>query len=75
VLQDDPLLVSEGSGRAYIQSDGRIIVSTRDSQLPDLKNYQVAYYVYGETGSHDIGVTTLEYLSVGDLSVSYDIQS
>lgn len=75
VLQDDPLLVSEGSGRAYIQSDGRLIVSTRDSQLPDLKNYQVAYYVYGETGSHDIGVTTLEYLSVGDLSVSYDIQS
>ena len=74
VLQEDPLQVSDGSGKAYIQADGRIIVSTRDGMLPDLKDYQVAYYVYGETGSKDIEVTILEYLTVGNLSVNFSIQ-
>jgi uncharacterized phage protein gp47/JayE len=72
VLQDDPLQVSAGPGRAYIQADGRIIVSSRDGNLPDTKNYQIAYYVYGETGSKDIEVASLEHLRVGNFIINYD---
>lgn len=72
VLQDDPLDVSGGAGRAYIQSDGKIVVSTKDGQLPDIKSYEVAYYVYGETGSEDINVASIEYLNVGTFTIVYD---
>lgn len=72
VLQDDPLDVTGGPGRGYIQSDGRIIVSTREGDLPDSKSYLVAYFVQGETGSKDINVNTIEYLSVGTFSITYD---
>jgi hypothetical protein len=72
VLQDTPLDVSGGPGRAYIEADGKIIVSTRDGQLPDTKSYQVAYYVFGETGSKDIEVATIESLSVGNMNIIYD---
>lgn len=67
VLQPDPLDVSGGPGRGYIQADGRIIVSTRDGQLPDTKNYQAAYFVYGEKGAKDINVSSVEYLTVNVL--------
>ena len=72
VLQEDALTVSGGPGRGYIQADGRIIVSTRDGNLPDSKSYQVAYYVYGETGSKDIQVASLEHLRVGNFIIKYD---
>ena len=72
ILQDDPLDVSEGAGRAYIQSDGKIIVSPIDGQLPDTKNYEVAYYVEGETGSEDINVAAVESLRIGTLTIAYD---
>jgi len=72
ILQDSPLEVSEGAGRAYIRSDGKIVVSTRDGQIPDLKSYEVSYYVQGETGSYDINVASVEYLSIGSFSVAYD---
>ena len=72
MLQEDPLDVSAGPGRGYIQADGKIIVSTRDGALPDTKNYQVAYFVYGETGSKDIQVASLEYLKVGTPVVRFD---
>lgn len=71
-LQDDPLDVSGGAGRGYIQDDGKIIVSTKDGQLPDTKNYQVAYYVYGEEGSEDINVNLIESLRIGTLTIVYD---
>jgi len=71
VLQDDPLDVSGAAGRAYIQSDGRIIVSTRDGQLPDTKDYEVAYYVFGESGSEDINVAAIESLKIGTLTIAY----
>ena len=71
VLQDDPLDVSGSAGRAYIQPDGRLVVSTLDGQLPDTKNYQVAYFVYGETGSKDINAEALETLVLGNLSIVY----
>jgi hypothetical protein len=72
VLQTDPLNVSGGPGRGYIRSDGKIIVSTKDGQLPDTKNYDVAYYVYGETGSDDINVAQIEYLTVGSFTPNVD---
>lgn len=72
VLQDDPLAVSDGPGRAYIQADGKIVVSTKDGSLPDTKKYQVAYYVYGETGAKDINTASVEYLNVGTFSITYD---
>jgi hypothetical protein len=72
VLQDDPLDVSGGAGRGYIQSDGTIVVSTKDGQLPDTKSYEVAYYVYGETGSEDINVASIEHLRVGTFTIVYD---
>lgn len=72
VLQDDPLNVSGGAGRAYIQNDGKIIVSTKDGQLPDAKDYQVAYYVFDEQGSEDVNVALIEYLKLGTLTIVYD---
>jgi len=71
-LQDDPLDVSGGAGRGYIQDDGKIVVSTKDGQLPDIKDYQVAYYVYGEEGSEDINVNQIESLTIGTLTIVYD---
>lgn len=72
VLQSDPLEVSGGPGRGYIQADGKIIVSSRDGNLPDSKRYQVAYYVYGETGTKDIEVASLEHLRLGNFLINYD---
>jgi len=72
ILQTDPLDVSAGPGRAYIQADGKIIVSTKDGTLPDTKSYQVAYFVYGEMGSEDIQVASLEYLEIGTPIIRFD---
>jgi hypothetical protein len=73
VLQEDPIQVSGGAGRGYIMADGRIVVSTRDGLLPDTKSYQVAYFVFGEKGAKDINVASVEYLSVGNLTIAYDL--
>jgi hypothetical protein len=72
MLQSDPLDVSGGPGRGYIREDGKIVVSTIDGALPDSKSYEVAYYVYGETGSKDINVASIENLVVGTLTIVYD---
>lgn len=72
VLQADPLDVSAGPGRGYIMADGKIIVSTKDGTLPDTKKYLVAYYVYGEMGSSDIQVASLEYLNIGTPVIRFD---
>jgi hypothetical protein len=72
ILQGDSLDVSAGPGRGYIQADGKIIVSTKDGALPDTKKYEVAYYVYGEMGSSDIQVASLEYLSIGTPVIRFD---
>jgi hypothetical protein len=71
VLQADPLDVSGAAGRAYIQADGKLVVSTKDGRLPDSKNYQVAYYVYGEKGSKDINAEGLESLILGNLTIVF----
>lgn len=72
VLQEDPLDVAGGAGRAYIQNDGKIIVSTLDGQLPDTKYYEVSYYVYGESGAEDINVASIEHLKIGTFTIVYD---
>ena len=72
VLQSSPLDVSGAPGRGYIQADGTLVVSTKDGQLPDTKSWQAAFYVYGETGSKDINVASLEYLTVGSFVIYVD---
>lgn len=69
VLQSDPLDVSGGYGRAYIQADGKLVVSTKDGQLPDTKNYEVAYFVFGEKGSKDINAESIESLILGNVDI------
>ena len=71
VLQIDPLDVSGGAGRAYIRADGKLIVSTKNGSIPDNNYYQASYFVYGETGSNDINVSALEYLTVGNFTIIY----
>jgi len=72
ILVEDPLEVSAGMGRAYIRSDGYLIVSTKDGKLPDDKSYSASYYVYGETGATDINVNSIESLTVGAFLVNFD---
>ena len=72
VLQEDPLDVSGGASRAYIQPDGKLVISTKDGQLPDTKNYEVAYFVYEETGSKDINAESVESLVLGNLTIVFD---
>lgn len=70
----DPLDVSGGAGRAFIRGDGKLVVSPRDGRIPDDKSYAAAYFVEGETGAKDINVASVEYLTVGNFSVIYDVQ-
>ena len=70
-LVGNPADVSKGYGRAYIQEDGRIIVSTLDGTLPHNKKYSVSYYIeYGTDDIvSDIETSEIEYLEVDSLSV------
>jgi hypothetical protein len=71
VLVTDPTLVSSAAGQAYIQSDGRIVVSTTDGSPPQSKYYKASYFVaypVGVTSSGDIATSEIEYLSVDNLS-------
>lgn len=70
-LVSDSTLVSKAIGRAYIQSDGRIVVSTLDGRPPQAKYYKAAYYVsypVGVTYAEDIEACPIEYISVDSLS-------
>lgn len=70
-LVNDPTKVADASGRAYIQSDGRIIVSTRDGRPPQSKYYNAAYYVSYPSGTmvaQDIQTDPIEYVNVDSLS-------
>jgi len=72
MLVDDPTEVSHGPGRAYIQSDGRIIVSTKDGAPPQSKYYKAAYYVLYPNDvnvAEDIETTEIEYLVVDSASL------
>lgn len=66
-LVDEPTEVADGAGRAYIQADGKIIVSTKDGRPPQGKEYQAAYYVSYPAGtmvSQDITTASVEYINV-----------
>jgi len=70
-LVSDPSLVGRGAGRAYIQGDGRIIVSTTDGRPPQEKEYKVSYYAYysaSESIAADIETSEIEYLTIDSIS-------
>lgn len=70
-LVDDPTKVADAPGRAYIQADGKIIVSTRDGRPPQSKSYSAAYYVTYAAGvmvAQDIQTAPIEYLNVDSVS-------
>lgn len=72
-LVDDPSEVHKAAGQAYIQSDGKIIVSTLDGRPPHIKSYSASYYVYYENDKNivgDIDVNQTEYLRIDSVSLA-----
>jgi len=70
-LVSDPSLVGRGPGRAYIQDDGKIIVSTTDGRPPQEKGYKVSYYAYysaDDIAAADIETSQIEYLTIDSLA-------
>lgn len=65
--------VQLATGRAYIRSDGRLVVSpsTRLDTPMALRQYYVSYQTYGVDGPHNIRVTGVEYVSLGDFFITY----
>lgn len=61
--------VSQGLGRAYIDSDGTIYISTFENVHPSSYLITVAYNVVGETGANDIVITDLDYLNLKSLII------
>jgi hypothetical protein len=62
--------VCNAAGQAYIGSDGEIVVSTLDNDLPSMHKYTVSYVVNGEIGASDIDATNLEFLSLGEVTIT-----
>lgn len=72
MLVSSPVDVSKGSGRAYIQADGKIIVSTIDGAPPQTKFYKVSYFTYypaDENPVGDINTSEIEYLDIDSISL------
>jgi uncharacterized phage protein gp47/JayE len=64
--------VSKGIGRSYIQSDGKIIVSTTDGLPPQSKFYKAFYYTYYPADANpveDLETSEIEYLDIDSLSL------
>lgn len=61
--------VGLGAGRALIDSDGTIYMSTRFDDNPSGHEMTVAYNVSGETGAKDIIVTDLDYMNLKSLVI------
>ena len=71
-LVESPTDVAKAAGNAYIQSDGKIIVSTSDGKPPQVKYYKVSYYTYysaSEDTVGDIETAEIEYLDMDSLSL------
>lgn len=62
--------VCNASGQGYIGSDGEIVISTIDNDIPSIHSYTVSYVVKGETGASDIQATSLEFLSLGEVVIT-----
>lgn len=70
VLVSSPNDVDTAAGQGYIGSNGEIVISTIASDPPTLHRYTVSYVVNGETGAKDIEITSLEYLSIGEVIIT-----
>lgn len=71
-MANSPAEVSNKAGRAYIQADGRIIVSTLDGMPPQQKQYKASYYVFYPADVNvvqDIVTSEIEYLVIDSLSM------
>jgi hypothetical protein len=71
-LVDTPISVSKNVGRSYIQSDGKIIVSTTDGAPPQSKFYKVSYFTYyaaDENPVDDIYTAEIEYIEIDNISL------
>lgn len=62
--------VCNASGQGYIGSDGEIVISTIDNDIPSIHSYTVSYVVKGEAGASDIQATSLEFLSLGEVVIT-----
>jgi len=71
-LVDDPNLVKYLPGRSYIGTNGEVIISTPDNTM-DNHTVMVSYVVYGESGSKDIELQGMEFLSLNNLNITYGI--
>ena len=69
-LVSDPNNVDLAAAQGYIGSNGEIIVSTINGDTPAIHRYTVCYAVYGETGAKDISITSLEFLSAGEITIT-----
>lgn len=75
-IVNSPIEVSEGPGRAYIQGDGKIIVSTTDNKPPQSKYYQASYYSYYSISENiviDITTSPIEYLDIDEQSLIIEV--
>lgn len=61
--------VAGGASRGYIANDGTVYVSTRANDNPAAHVITVAYNVSGESGTHDIVTTDLDYLNLNSLTI------
>jgi hypothetical protein len=64
--------VVSAKGQAYIQADGRIIISSRDGTPPHVKYYKASYYTFYPAGQNvvsDIPTSELEYLTIDTQSM------
>jgi hypothetical protein len=71
-LVSSPIDVSKNSGSAYIQSDGKIVVSTTDGAPPQTKYYKVSYFTYYQADENpvsDIETSEIEYLDIDSISL------
>lgn len=68
----DPTQVDAAAGQGYISNQGEVIISTLNGGIdptddPSKHIYTVDYAVFGNIGSSDISITSLEYLTVGNI--------
>lgn len=71
-LVTSPINVSRLAGNAYIQADGKIIVSTTDGYPPQSKYYKASYYTYYSASENHVGdiyTADIEYLDIDSLSL------
>jgi hypothetical protein len=70
MLISDKNLIDTAAGQGFIESTGEIIISTINNDSPTSHRYNVSYVVSGETGAKDIEITSLEYLTAGDVVIT-----